>query len=63
MTKEKWLDVLEEFNDESVKKHDKAGELSPDTWAEHRSIALDLIKSVDKATEVYNMENTKKGEK
>ena len=59
MTKEKWADVSGKiFADYTTKFMKLRGDRqSPEGWAEHRELIVTLVKEVDEATEVYNMEN------
>jgi hypothetical protein len=55
MTKEKWLDVVDQ---ENMKAQDAyPSHLSPETWYVAKKAILDLVKNVDEAVEVYNLEN------
>jgi len=55
MTKEKWLDVVE---NENFKAQDKyPAYISPENWHVAKQAILDCVKNIDEATEVYNLEN------
>jgi hypothetical protein len=57
MTLKKWLDIYEE---ECFKKEKdlfrNAPTVNPQSWSECKKAYLEFIKSIDEATEVYNME-------
>ena len=58
MTKEKWEDIV---NDEYYKVLEI--ELcNPEDWKNWRTSLMNFVKTVDEATEVYNLENNIKGE-
>ena len=53
MTEEKWIKILKE---ESMKTAYYG--VTPENWNdEYRKIVLNFVKTMDEATEVYNMEN------
>ena len=54
MTKEKWAEIVSEEVQKCY------GTIKMENWQEYRFKFLDFVKNVDEATEVYNMENTKK---
>jgi hypothetical protein len=61
MTKEKWREIVKE---EQRKAETKAmGTATPEKWPVARESMLDYIAEIDKATEVYNLENTTKSRK
>ena len=58
MNKEKWKKITQE----EVQKHINRTvfmEFEPENWEEYKKANLEYIKEVDKATEVYFMENKK----
>jgi len=55
MTKEKWLNVVDQ---ENMKAQDGSPAfLDPENWHIAKKQILNLIKNIDEATEVYNLEN------
>lgn len=60
MNKEKYKQIVtEEANKVSLKKFSHS--VDPVDWSEYRTDLMTFIKEVDAATEVYNLENGKKG--
>ena len=66
MNKDKWKKI---YNEELQIASDKSNEIvpifiavEPENWPELREVLIEHIEAVDKATEVYNMENDIKGE-
>ncbi len=59
MTKEKWFDIVtEEAAVYSTAWYKIATHgHGPETWDQQKVLFLNYIKAIDKATEVYNMEN------
>lgn len=55
MTKEKWFDVVELTSAETQDRY--PSHLTPETWHVAKKAIMDMVKSVDEATEVYNLEN------
>lgn len=56
MNKEKWIEIFYE----EAQKHSAAHHIvSPKAWASMKQSLLVYIKEIDKATEVYFMENPK----
>lgn len=59
MTKDKWAEILEE---EVMKYENDQMKLSdPSNWAEEKRKLVNLIQTMDRATEIYNLENNIKG--
>jgi hypothetical protein len=55
MTKEKWLDAVDQENQKAQYAYPEY--LSPENWHVAKKAIMDMVKSVDEATEVYNLEN------
>ena len=59
MKSEKWMQIWLDENHEFYKVHD-GHEPTPKTWPKLKEGLQVMIKNMDEATEVYNLENTPK---
>jgi hypothetical protein len=60
MNKDKWNKIfLDEVN--AYQHHSITASVTPENWAEEKQKLLKFVENVDKATEVYNLENNIKG--
>jgi hypothetical protein len=59
MNRNKWAQVKEEEEFEFSKKISGIDRDDPENWTIYKSCLLGFIEEMDKATEVYNMENKK----
>lgn len=61
MQKEKYKQIVMEEANKVHSAPDFLMDLEPSKWEGYRAFLVGWIKEVDKATEVYNLENGKKG--